>query len=469
MKNNEKFFEKLLIAGVVLLLANFFYLLVLSSPAILGAVISLTLSYLLFFCFARFNKKELPPLVGNSLFLFTSGWVGFASILVAHGNLLTYGNFLSAMGDDMTFFENAQYFAESGQLTYSIFDLFTGLLYYIYQSIGVPVDALCLLPINWGAAALVVIVLYTLVVRMVGGVTRPVLFCCGLIGNFTFMSVSFLFVRDIVGVLFFVCALWFAFSRKPIRAGFASLGALLVRGANGLLAIAIIPFGLFSNWFAGKRAVLSLCLVALTVVAFYFGSFAAAYLGSVFRTADGGSIDLMEARSAMMQQQDDIAFVRGGRFDMTMMFYQLGPVGIPFRYATNLLAPVRMVASEGMVRVQGQTSKHQMFGKWWRSYYQNLYVLLIPFFAPFLLYGIYTAFRDPKYNSYFFAFMLVLTAVVLISLQDRHKLLFIVFYPVFIELGAQAALRDRAQIFLRVATLCLIGLLYPLNFYLMLR
>lgn len=83
-------------------------------------------------------------------------------------------------------------------------------------------------------------------------------------------------------------------------------------------------------------------------------------------------------------------------------------------------------------RVQGKSNKHQMFGKWWRSYYQNLHVLLIPFFAPFLLYGIYTAFRDPRYNGYFFAFMLVLTAVVLISLQDRHKLLFIVFYPVFI-------------------------------------
>ena len=469
MRNNDKFFSKLLTCGLTLLAVDFFYLLALNAVAVFGAVICFAISYGIFACFVKFNKREISSLEGNALFLFTFGWVGFASILVAHGNLLTYGNYLSAMGDDMGFLMNAQHFAESGQITYSIFDWFTGVLYYIYQSIGLPVDALCLLPINWGAASLVVVILYALVARMLGGVTKPMLFCCGLIGNYTFMLVSFLFVRDILGVLFFVWALSFAFSRRPISAGVASFGALLVRGANGLLGFALIPFGFFANWFAGKRGLLLLCLIVATVIAFYFGSYASAYYGSVFRARSISYYSLIEGRAAMMQRQDDMTFAGGGRFDMTMMFYQLGPVGVPFRYVTNVLAPIRMVGSEGMVRVQGQSPKHKMFGKWWRSKYQNLYILLVPFVAPYLFYGIFTAFRDPRYNSYFFAFMMVLTAIVLFSLQDRHKAMFVVFYPVFIELGARAVLKDRSQTLVRLAMIGLVGLLYPLNFYLMLR
>ena len=78
-------------------------------------------------------------------------------------------------------------------------------------------------------------------------------------------------------------------------------------------------------------------------------------------------------------------------------------------------------------------------------------------------------FRAFLIRSAFFTFMFILTSVVLFSLTDRHKLLFLVFYPIFAELGFRAARKDNYENKLRFFTWGLIALLYPLNFYLMAR
>ena len=467
LPKNERFYTGLLVAAIGLLFVDMFYLLFLDPGAMLGALLCFSLAYACFAGFAKLNRDTLPWLYGNAIFLFSFGWVAFASIFIAHGNYLTYGNFLSAAGDDLGFYENAQRFSMSGELTYSIFDMFTGVLYYVCSTVGVDMSLLSLLPINWGAAALIVVVIYSIVARLFGGVSSPLLFCVVLLGNYEFIKDGALFFRDIVGLLFFVLAIHFGCQQKIVGLSCASILAFLIRGGNGILAAGMLFLG-FGRLLAGKRVVLVLALVSFAVAGHYLTGPLLGYLGSVFRGATY-HISIVDQRAEMMAEQDDLNFQGGGRFDATMQLYKLGPLGIPFRYVSNGVAPIRMVPTKGMVRVQGMGSQHKMFGQWRRAYYNNLHVLLLPFCLPFLFYGLYASFRDREFNVWFFGFMFVLTSIVLFSFTDRHKLLFLIFYPIFVELGVRAARRDDFAGYLRLMTWGLVALLYPLNLYLMAR
>ena len=466
-QNSPIFYPRVLVVSIILLIIDVFYLLYLDAGALLGALLCFSFSYACFAGFSRLNQDVLPWFPGNAIFLFSFGWVMFASLFIAHGNLLTYGNFFSGAGDDMGFFENAQNFAESGELTYSIFDVLTGVLYSVCSVAGVDVTILSLLPINWGATALIVVILYSIVARLLGSVYSPLLFCAVLLGNYEFIKDGALFFRDMVGVLFFVLAIHFGCQRKLVGLSFASVLAFLIRGANGILAMGTMCLG-FGRLFAGKRSMLILALVMFAVGGHYLTGPVLGYLGSVFRGSTT-HISIVDQRAGMMAKQDALNFQGQGRFDATMMLYKLGPIGIPFRYVSNATAPVRMAPAQGMVRVQGLDSRHKMFGLWRRAYYRNIYVLCLPFCLPFLFYGLYVSFRDREFNVWFFTFMFILTSVVLFSLTDRHKLLFLVFYPIFAELGFRAARKDNYENKLRFFTWGLIALLYPLNFYLMAR
>lgn len=364
--------------------------------------------------------------------LFTFAFLLFSALssLYFIGFLANYNELITPHRDDRQFLRYAHLFAITGEVTYSLFDVWNGVLYWVYSSVGISPNIYLLMPTVWLAASWVAV----LVMRLSNGFLAPrvrfdMLVLVSLFSCYTYTYLATGLWRDLWGVLPLVYAVFLATKRRVILSSLCSIPAYLIRGANGGLALLSTIVIAFSLYLSSNRFLLIAGAVLGTYVAGMVADLMLPFLGSVFR--DSYTIyGLLEGREQMMNRihRENIGF------DFTLFFYQLGPVGVPFRMVTGIFAPLRAPAFVGLIP-EPYVSWQYIYGYSFVPISHWLHLLGLSFSLPHFINGIFLSYRRREFFPFLVLFVLLISIIVVFSLQDRHKYVYLWLCPVFVAMS----------------------------------
>ncbi len=460
----KKFLLPALFCGAI----NIILIMQFNPKAIIGCIacwLAFSLCMKLLICNIREKNIRMDCVL---IYIIANSFISFLSIVPMIANKFRFGDFNTNRPDTIYFFENALLFAQMGKLTYSLLDVLGGVMIYLYGKFGLKSDVMCLVPINWGCYSLLMVITYLFVYRITGAIGNINLFLAVSALNYELLDVSTIYLRDVLGVMLFLLSVYY-FSEKNLYLGFFnSILAFFVRGGNGFLSFLAYPFLHFANVWKNRKGTIIILTLCVLVTGSYLSNYLGKYAGSSIlslKINNKKDYNFSENRERLMER-GIVSAEKRGRVDMTNTFYRLGPRGLPLRYITNMFAPVRARKLWDYRRKKGRSSA-LVYGVWPEAVYSYLYILSLPFFTPYLIYGLYCSYRINRYVPWLLFFLVVLSMIVLYSLQERHRLMFIIFYPLFVEIGIKQIKSNRLKNRMKTVVLALILLIYLPNLYLL--
>lgn len=464
----SRLFLRLSLLAICAIVINLVFMALYNASALLGNFICCGVFFLFSLFITRSTRDRFIKKNSIRLYFIAYGAISTLSLIRMLINYHNFGNYFSANPDEIYFFNNARFFFETGKINYSIFDMFGGSLIFIYRFFGIEAGLMCLMPMNWGSASLLAVVAYLLVRKVTGSSANSGLFLMALLCNFMFLDASTYYLRDVVGSLFLLLAIFFIFAKNTFFGGVNTVLAFFIRGGNGLMALASYPFLRYPHLLERRKILAIIVTVCILLTGYYLSDYLVNFAGSALRAINSEidvSYGLFEGRRMLMERGIEVTS-EYGTFDTTQFFYRLGPVGWPFRYMTNFFAPVRMAHFFGYVRAQwgglvpGVNPEALLSG---------IYIVTLPFVAPYLLYGLYSSFKSKRYFPWLFYFFILVSVVVIFSQQGRHRLMFIVLFPLFAEIGRKEAFAKNKIMKMKLVKYATMILIYLPNLYLLLR
>lgn len=324
-----------------------------------------------------------------------------------------------------------------------------------------------LLPMNWATGAMVMVLSYALSYEVTKIRCPLFLLCVTLFGNSTLTNTVVNLYRDGMVILFSLVAMLAIVRSKLLIALAGTVLAAGIRGANGMLLAVFIAYA----W-ASKSAIVARNWILTTILLGIIGG-AGMFLdyefglGSRLRRITGITSAYQEGRTLIEAASQRASFrsIRGERaHDMTTLFANRVPGGFLAMPILTMFSPMRFtdMTQERMkcsfVAPSGNKKRIYASGIYPIAPGNNLTVLSWIVVVPYLVLGIIAAFRgsseERKFTVFFF---LALLSITYVSMLERHRLIFIVLYPVFIALGSRAALNQRtALLVLRITTIMVI-------------
>lgn len=321
-----------------------------------------------------------------------------------------------------------------------------------------------LLPMNWATGSMLVVLSYALCYEVTKIRCSLFLITLTLLGNCVLVDTVVNLYRDGMVVLFSLIVMLAVVRKRHIMAIVGTCLAAGVRGANGMLMALFVLFA----W-ASRSKLISRNWLLTTIIFAMIGS-GALFLDYTFKLGDRlRSItrthsSLVEettiAERAMSRSQ--WLDIQGGydEGDLTKAIVNKIPGGFaampvltmfsPFRFSHFWLDNIRCthITSQGVRRVR------QVSGIYPTSLFRWITVLSWIVLAPYLLLGLAAAFSATDDSRRFLVlFLVALFAISYVSFQVRHRLIFIVLFPIFVALGSKAKYRwPTAFVAVRIVT-----------------
>lgn len=424
-----------------------------------------TLFFLILVYIARRQRSALYKNILEYSYLFYA-LCGALAVLSYQGS---YGQTFAPYHDDQYYYDTIlallSGYKETVILSATLYEYIVAGFYSIFSWIAVP-SHMDLLPLNWCIGALTILESIKLSdfffpLSKKKYYVLPVLV---ILFNSNYINGIVHLYRDGLMCYFLLLSVNHTLRKKY---GWAILFAIftgMVRGANGMLCFLFIALCYFSQKKFFTKVNVFFILVLGAGGVFYLDSTIglSQYLRNFSYVQDGGSVSLANRISGRMDDFLDQSENKG--------VIGLMNSGNPVKMAAAL--PIYMVSplQAGKLRISEDT---QDFGHIQRYKIENGWSLLTIFTGCFTIYalfaGLFYLFRAPDKRLFVIALFFTITLMVItfISMQFRHKMGFIVFFPLLIGCFLSV---DKAKISkqLRVVASCgmvLILIYNCLNFF----
>lgn len=301
-----------------------------------------------------------------------------------------------------------------------------------------PVD---LLPVNWSLTALCVTMSAELARRVSGRpVPRPWLLAVTL-GQYQLLAVVPFLYRDMLVAVSFVGAALFAWVGAPWRALPFIILATGTRGGHGVLAAftaASLHFTSTATFQRAPRTMTAVGVVLLAAAVAVGANLSAGFLsGRVGEEASGNVATFAVERQ---QRWTENYAQTGSSFGERVL--GLGPVGFPLRMVSGYFAPVvfrdaTYEKSFNSLFLPGSMGdRYRVRGTFRFTYAEWVSILLWPLTAPLLLLGMRRLARgDTRQRTLLGALALAFFLIMVVSMQERHRVPILAFNPVFIAMA----------------------------------
>ena len=376
-------------------------------------------------------------------------------------------------GDDSYYFGNILRVA-GGEITpnATLYEYIVSVWYLAVEMTKPEPVLLDILPMNWAIGAMIMVLSYALSYEVTKFRCSLFLASVTLLGNCTLANTVVNLYRDGMVIMFSLVVMLAVARSKILIALVGTVLAIGVRGANGMLMALFIVYAWTSKSQAVARNwVLTSILLAIITGAGLFLDHTFG-LGSRLRNITGATSASQESESvgarAMKRAQwliADETKVERSR-DMMRAFANKVPGGLIAMPVLTMFAPARFpdIIRRDMecsfALPSGRRKTVTVSGIFPMAPLNCITVLSWVIVAPYLVLGLVAAFRGTSEERKFLIFfVLALLSITYVSLLARHRLIFIVLYPVFVALGSKVAPKQPgAMIAMRIITIGVIAI-----------
>ena len=366
--------------------------------------------------------------------------ISFVGLIVVFDNNKNFGTYFGKGIDDYRYFKNISMIEGGG-------GFFEIILAPVYSSIALfkasgEVNLVDILPINWLAASIVVVVVAKFIVMIGFQIKSVTLFLSSILLSYNFIDNAVRLYRDVWVVLFMVIAIIAIYERKKIAFALFSILTGLMRGANFML---LIVFYFINNIFAGNKKVVYIAAfmtfsafsyVAIDKVVVYSTAFDRVDKIQEYLSKSGSGNDAfryLEVRGEVVSRDNYMrsnylsgALSEGGVKSFlvkvfAMVFYPL-TIHSPYKYQ-EINADFAEVNS--------------VKGFFLYEVIKIFFVLSWSIYLPYLILGLWVGFfkeRKILLSIVVFLFIILLTFSYA-SGQSRHLMILVALYPVITIVG----------------------------------
>lgn len=363
-------------------------------------------------------RSKYIELSGTS-FLATS----IAGLLLVKHHLVYYGGYFDAWVDDLNYYEASLSITRGDNSSaYSVYEYFLACQMYIFMHIS-EITPIVALWVNWVATGITIGTIY-LITRFITSEepSRPIILLV-VLGNYVFLQNSAHLYRDIFVVLFFLACIYFALQHKYILLVVAFLLLTALRLPSALVCLPFIYICIDKVKKNYLKKYIFLAGVTSGVALIYFTGLE--YL-------PGKSLDIFDEylKSRVESYSDSISDTAGGGAIAHKLPF---PFNIPAVLLFQIFSPIRILnifQPDGVYYFTvGSMISHKAIG------YSITAILWIPI-GPLLILGFHSALKNEKFiRRFFYLFICLCLILGFASFQERHKMIMIALFPVFIHLG----------------------------------
>lgn len=354
--------------------------------------------------------------------------VGGLVLLYDHAS--NFGNWYTHRADDQFFFYNIVQLA-SGELpaTFSAYELCLAVFAKALFTLGLPTEITTILPINWMIGGIVSSLSLSFASNILKTNAGRGVALLALSGSVLLVENSASLFRDgFVAMLFMVvvCSLW---RRRYALCTGATLILFGTRGGAAMSALLVGVMLLLAGRSSSVRGIYGLfsfavvCGVGITFVPGFFK-----LLTPWDRGQDETRSEYFSARYTHVTSNED------NRGSLTLRLLSGGPIGKLLLPVTTVFAPFRLPSLKGeyvWVRNEGPDVQRQIFRKFRFAYAINVFAWVIC--APAIIMGCVRCLSGrPIEVAVALGFIATVLAVTYVSLQERHRTIFIILFPVLI-------------------------------------
>ena len=230
--------------------------------------------------------------------------------------------------------------------------------------------------------------------------------------------------RDSLMLIFYVISLSFILKKQYVKGIMASLLTSLVRGANGMLALLYLLFNMIPFFFSNRRRMIILVCGTLLLFPYVINRIDYNKLGRI-SSNDQSSVTIKSRIENMKNGEGAGGVLNLLRSSNPVMNFVALPV-----YMISPLK-VRNAINISEYKTYNQNVK-TIFRLKIESLWEFIHVIFYSCFSVSLFCGIYYWLKNSDKNTLmlFFLFFISLALITFISMQTRHKIIFIMFFPV---------------------------------------
>jgi hypothetical protein len=372
-------------------------------------------------------------------------------------SLREIGNPFSFRGDDLLYFNNAIEVAH-GRIPeqFTPFDLITALAVMVNKLLGIEIELGVVLPVSWMISALCIALAAQFTAQVLSEPVSPWLVLVATLGNVNFLETGAELFRDGFVCLLFLLMLAAAIHRRIFWIVVFFVICLFVRGGAAYLGLA--GAGILyvqRNLHSRRDAILLLCGLAAMLPFVMASTTLLAYM-QPWRTETRAEslVEFLVHRESLVSEHD---ITEGSA---TRSVIEMGWKGYALRPFVYLLAPIRIRSLEGeLLIVNGGFTTWEPVTRYF-LFFWTLTVVLWVIIAPQLMLGIVKGLTSENICWFLTTciFLFTLFAISFVSFQDRHKMMFIVIFPLLMCFAAPTRRTRVENTFIRVG-MCVTALI----------
>lgn len=455
-----------LVLAIILFCVNciFSSIMTLENRGVIFVFLTISLFTLVFDIFSNiyFRKKRY---YNNKLSLFLCyNLIASLGFYYANGYDFNYGNFHGPYGDDSFFLQEAIYLAKTSLNFTAPFESLIAIIIRVLNYLGI-YSFISVLIIYWLIPGFVVLLLDRFVKLYTDSwLTFKDLFFI-IILNFLFIDIFVHLYRD--SLIYCLSLLFLIGYKKKENIVFLLLLVILVfflRGGNGFLLLAFVGLdklllkegrnNIYKSLKTFKKRIVIIGLASF-IVLFSLDSFLISHISRFENNQTERVVNISQYASNRQER----LFENVDQGQLTVKIYEMGVIGYPLRILAQILSPITFKNIEiHNFRVSNKYSV-QYLNRYidFSWIFFSITILLWTYTLPRLVIGVRRMLYEVNYHSILMILMLSIVLVAFVSLQPRHRLMFIMYYPIIIGVFNSQVLESKEKkIFYKVQKLTIL-------------
>lgn len=313
----------------------------------------------------------------------------------------------------------------NNDINYTLYEFVVAIVYAPLLLVFKNIEHYMLLPFNWFLGTIFVTESIRFAWKIVPIKNSKKVFCSFFILlNYSCVDAFVHLYRDSLMLIFYVISLSFILKKQYVKGIMASLLTSLVRGANGMLALLYLLFNMIPFFFSNRRRMIILVCGTLLLFPYVINRIDYNKLGRI-SSNDQSSVTIKSRIENMKNGEGAGGVLNLLRSSNPVMNFVALPV-----YMISPLK-VRNAINISEYKTYNQNVK-TIFRLKIESLWEFIHVIFYSCFSVSLFCGIYYWLKNSDKNTLmlFFLFFISLALITFISMQTRHKIIFIMFFPV---------------------------------------
>ncbi|RKO68669.1 hypothetical protein D7322_26050 [Sphingobacterium puteale] len=377
---------------------------------------------------------------GNRKISLVFNVISLLGLLYAWTYYSNYNEFHAPYGDDSFFFNEALNLSETNFIDiFRPYESILAIFILFLKPLGL-FSFLNVLILNWMISAFFIAMMVRYIkVKFDFSVSLKFLFCFVIL-NYLFQDILVHLYRDalIYGLIFVFLINYEKFksvgNKKNLLIGLICVFLIFVlRGANCLLLLfyVFLDYWLYSPARIKKVASKTTFSIAVMLsVALILGSLALSsiLINSISRFGVGNK--KVESFSELSSSRQENFFEKVDQDQNTVIIYKLGVAGYPLRVLSQIYSPISFKGIDVRnfrVSTKYSSSIVPLYTDYTAIFY-GITIFLWIYVLPIIIVGIYRTYKMKLYQPIFIWFFVSAAMVAFVSLQSRHRLMFMVIY-----------------------------------------